>query len=203
MRNVFLTTLSLSLVIIVLIVGAYAFFKTPEVKNRVSFFLGDEDLILEINSKADWTDGEIPDFNAITGPNGLSANNWSIPDIDFSTDGENELTIASITITITNLNQMDGVSIHVAGIAYDSDPLFSENPRFISRIKFVGNTFEIDEEEVTEENKEFTRTIPSAPDEETSQVFKIIISFELNRDDFDIDFENDIKITLTSESATA
>jgi len=201
MRNVFLTTLSLSLVIAVLIIGAYAFFKTPETKNRVSFFLGDENLSLEIKSEADWADSEVPDFNAITGPNGLSANSWIIPDIEFSTDESNELIIANILITITNLNHMDGISLNVTGIGYDSDPLFKEHPRFISKIKFIGDTPEIDEEEVTEENKDFNRIIPRAPDEETSQIFKVVISFELNRDDFDINFENDIKLILASESS--
>ncbi|MDD2445346.1 MAG: hypothetical protein PHX09_00850 [Clostridia bacterium] len=185
------TIISLLLVLGVLAFSVYMIIQ-PFVKNNFDFILSDTNLDFSIDADALWASDNDKNFKTEASKNGLVHNHWVMPDIVFSSD---EAKQATLSVTIVNRNLKKGMQVRISGIAFDSDPYYREEPRFISSLTFDDGVNPCQTTQINAENeKGLSRSIQPSKSEEELSSLTITIVYELLREKFDFTFSQNIVV---------
>lgn len=197
-RNSLFTAISLILVLTLLSFGVYSLLQPlSRTRNQISFRFSDRQLHLEITADAQWDSGnENSHFETATEDGELDNEIWLMPNIVFSTDGDNELREAEIMLTIVNRSPEKEVKITITNVAFDSDPAYADNPRFITSVRCQdGATGMGVDYDITSTDHILTPTnIAKSPDIENANSKIITFKYQLLRENIDFDFTQNIVI---------
>ncbi|MDD3397615.1 MAG: hypothetical protein PHR96_03655 [Clostridia bacterium] len=168
------------------------------IRNQISFRFSDTNLYLDINADAEWSNDENNHFEANTEDGELDVDLWSVPDIIFSTDDDNQLIEAEIRITVINRNPEKEVKVSISNVAFDSDPIYADNPRFITCVETQNSVSGQDGSFPVTTSDQLIEpiNIPASPNTEEPSFMIITFRYQLIRQNIDFDFSQNISITF-------
>jgi hypothetical protein len=191
-KKAYFTVISLILVLAVLGFGVYMTLQ-PFLKNKFEFILSGANLDFSIEANAHWATGDSKNFRTETDSNGLVQNYWIVPDIVFSA---NEGSEATLSLTVVNKNLEKGIRVGVSGIAFDSDPLYKENPRFVSSLIFDDGINPAQSTTINTEGQTLYKSILPSESEDEPRSLTITFKYELLSEEFDFTFTQNIVIVF-------
>lgn len=201
-KNLFFTSVSLILIVFLLGFAIYSLlYPLGRIRSQVSFIFADTNLYLEIEATANWVEDNIENkrFYASTHEGRLNKEVWNAPNIIFSTQEENELRTAEITILIYNKNPERKVKVTITQVACDSEPAYLEDPRFISKVGFKdGKTGANSSHTIGNASDEIESDIPASPDSDDLNFMILTLEYELIRENIDFNFFQNLRIEFKS-----